>query len=430
MLLHICCSVDSDFFIKSIKKKYKGTIIGYFCNSNIHPFEEYLLRFLDVKRSAKTYDVNVICGGYDVKSWFKSVRGLENEPERGRRCIKCFQVRVENSLNVANILNQDIITTTLLMSPKKKFDDLKDVLEQICNNQIQFIAPDFRKNGGTQEQFLLANQKSLYHQNYCGCIFAQNKKTKGYICNFNGELVNKNLINPIGKDILPGSILERVNLYFLVDKFTDLNLKYKIIKEKFLNYILLSCYGSDENGILDIFVLYNSFFEKEITKIKIMSSDDIEYANNGVIVLSLGKLNEILATIDNEQNNDIDDIFEENYSGIVDLESFTTINTDEDKLNKQIKYFVDNKDIDFIVNEQKDLFKFKKKEYKKRYQTTKELIKMPPKISVQNKIRRTITGSDGITPIIVINKINQKNIKLKIMNQMFIDFREILLRIR
>ena len=134
MLVHICCSVDSHYFIAELKKLYPNEqIIGYFYDPNIHPYSEFLLRFQDVKRSCKKLGVKVICGEYEYEEWLKGTNGLENEPEKGKRCEYCFDFRVGNSAKIALELGCKKITTTLLMSPKKDFTQLENAL----NNAIK-----------------------------------------------------------------------------------------------------------------------------------------------------------------------------------------------------------------------------------------------------------------------------------------------------
>ena len=126
MLVHICCSVDSHYFLQRLRadRPYER-LVGYFYDPNIHPYSEFLMRFRDVKRSCEKLGVELICGEYEYEAWLKGAKGLENEPEKGKRCAYCFDFRVGNSAKKALELGEKSITTTLLMSPKKDFSQLK-----------------------------------------------------------------------------------------------------------------------------------------------------------------------------------------------------------------------------------------------------------------------------------------------------------------
>lgn len=98
MLVHICCSVDSHFFLQKLQLEYpEETLIGFFYDPNIHPFSEYSLRLLDVKRSCQKLGIVLHVGEYDYEGWIEAVRGLENEPEKGKRCLVCFDNRLEKT---------------------------------------------------------------------------------------------------------------------------------------------------------------------------------------------------------------------------------------------------------------------------------------------------------------------------------------------
>ena len=99
MLVHICCSVDSHFFLQKLKKIYPNEkLIGFFYDPNIHPYSEYRLRLLDVQRSCDMLGIELIEGEYDFRGWMEAVKGYENEPEKGKRCSICFTDRVEESI--------------------------------------------------------------------------------------------------------------------------------------------------------------------------------------------------------------------------------------------------------------------------------------------------------------------------------------------
>ncbi len=173
VLVHICCAPDALYFLKRFREENPDSeLIGFFYDPNIHPYEEYRLRYQETERTCNELKIKLIEGKYDVEDWLRNVRGLENEPERGERCSVCFDFRLERSARLAKELGCDAFTTTLLMSPKKKFSQLKDSGERVASRYgVKFIAVDYRKGGGTQEMFRLTKEKEIYQQDYCGCIY-------------------------------------------------------------------------------------------------------------------------------------------------------------------------------------------------------------------------------------------------------------------
>jgi predicted adenine nucleotide alpha hydrolase (AANH) superfamily ATPase len=236
MLVHICCSVDSHYFLKKLQADYpKERLIGFFYDPNIHPYSEYYLRLLDVKRSCQMLGVELLEGEYDVERWLESVRGLEREPEKGERCGVCFDRRFEVSAQKASELGESHFTSTLLTSPKKSLTQLKIAGEALAKREgIAFIAPDYRKKSGTQEQNILAKEDALYRQDYCGCLFALTIQR-----NQQQRLADE-LFMPISQQIQPESIEERIALYERRSKLEEQHIPYQIIKQRFLNWRLKS----------------------------------------------------------------------------------------------------------------------------------------------------------------------------------------------
>ncbi|MFQ5887363.1 MAG: epoxyqueuosine reductase QueH, partial [Candidatus Hydrothermarchaeales archaeon] len=111
LLLHICCAPCSTHVIDTLKEDYD--ITGFFYNPNIHPREEYLLRSGEMEDLAQKMGIVAIEGDYDVREWFKAIEGLEDEPERGKRCEICFKMRLEKTAELAQDEEYQCFTTTL-----------------------------------------------------------------------------------------------------------------------------------------------------------------------------------------------------------------------------------------------------------------------------------------------------------------------------
>ena len=234
MLVHICCAVDSHYFLQKLREEHPDEkLIGFFYDPNIHPYSEYYLRLLEVRRSCRMLGIELIEGAYDTAGWLDAVRGLENEPEKGARCSVCFDHRFEASARKAAELGERIFTSTLLTSPKKSLDQLRRSGGAIAARYgISFLAPDYRKASGTQEQNILAKEAQLYRQDYCGCVFALGQQR------VQQERLADELTVPVSGQVQPESIEERIALYEERIALEEAGTPYRIVKERFLNWRL------------------------------------------------------------------------------------------------------------------------------------------------------------------------------------------------
>ena len=294
MLVHICCSVDSHFFLQKLQVLYPDErLIGYFYDPNIHPFSEYQLRLSDVKRSCEKLGITLLEGDYNYEGWLDAIRGLEDEPEKGKRCSVCFDNRLLESAKKALEIGEKKITTTLLTSPKKSLEQLAFSLDKIAKaHTLEMVAPDFRKAGGTQAQFALAKHDQLYHQDYCGCVFALSKQREAQ------KRWHDELSTPLRPQTLPSSIEERLELYQKVYEHEQAGKKYKLKREKFLNYRLLSAKMTHKNEVIPSYFFFYSTFKKEHFKAKIEDVyNEIGYmSKEEMYIISLKKFNLLAKT--------------------------------------------------------------------------------------------------------------------------------------
>ncbi|MDT8338412.1 MAG: epoxyqueuosine reductase QueH [Sulfurimonas sp.] len=255
MLVHICCSVDSHFFLQKLQHDYpQEKLTGFFYDPNIHPYSEYQLRLLDVKRSCKKLGIELLEGEYDFEAWMEAVRGLENEPEKGKRCEACFDKRFERSAKKALELGEESFTTTLLVSPLKSQEQLIHSGELFFQKHgIAFVSFDYRADGGTQEQSRVTKEEQLYRQDYCGCIYGLSMQREQQ------ERLMDEMFSPLSNITLPSSIQERLELYSRRNELEDENIAYKIIREKFLNYRQFSLKViSGKTEVIDAYALFYS----------------------------------------------------------------------------------------------------------------------------------------------------------------------------
>lgn len=137
MLVHICCSVDSHYFLERLQQDFPDEkLVGFFYDPNIHPYNEYLLRLKDVEYSCHKLGIELIEGPYNLEEWLRKVKGLENEPEKGDRCTVCYDDRLETSVKKAVELAHDKFTTTLLISPKKSQEKLEIIGADLEKNMV------------------------------------------------------------------------------------------------------------------------------------------------------------------------------------------------------------------------------------------------------------------------------------------------------
>ncbi len=171
LLLHICCAPDATYGIEYFSKDYDVTV--FFYNPNIHPEDEYRLRLIELERVARRFGVEMIEGRYDPQRWFEAVRGLEDEPEGGKRCSICFRLRLDETARVARERGFDAISTVLTISPKKDSELINRIGRAAAAKYgVEWVESNLKKGGGFKRSLELSKEFELYRQEYCGCIFS------------------------------------------------------------------------------------------------------------------------------------------------------------------------------------------------------------------------------------------------------------------
>lgn len=172
ILLHSCCAPCSTAVIERLKDYFDITILYY--NPNIEPFEEYEKRKKEQIKIIEMYNLKYMDCDYDNELFHEMSLGLENVPERGIRCHKCYNLRLDYTAKKAKSNNFDYFGTTLTVSPYKLSNVINEIglnLETIYG--IKFLVSDFKKENGYKKSIELSNTYGLYRQNYCGCIFSK-----------------------------------------------------------------------------------------------------------------------------------------------------------------------------------------------------------------------------------------------------------------
>jgi len=172
ILLHACCAICSGYPISLLKDMgYDVTV--YFYNPNIYPECEYQKRLDAQKILCDNFGVKLIEGDYDTGKYYDVAKGLESEPERGKRCLKCFELRLEETAKMAKKLEIKKITTSIVISPHKNFQVISDIGAEIAKKYgLEFVAIDFKKKDGFLKTNRISRELNLYRQNYCGCEFS------------------------------------------------------------------------------------------------------------------------------------------------------------------------------------------------------------------------------------------------------------------
>ena len=152
LFLHSCCAPCSSYVLEYLSKYFNITVFYY--NPNIYPEEEYRKRVHEITRLVNSMEfehpVKLIEGHYDPQEFFQMAKGLEDVPEGGERCFKCYRLRMEEAAKLAEIYH------------------------------VQHLPSDFKKKNGYKRSIELSHEYDLYRQNYCGCVYsrreAENRK--------------------------------------------------------------------------------------------------------------------------------------------------------------------------------------------------------------------------------------------------------------
>ena len=177
LLLHSCCGPCSSYCLDYLKDYFKITVFYY--NPNIYPFEEYdhrlkeQTRLIDSMNSEYGSDISLLTVPYDHDEFLAFVKGLEEEPEGGARCARCFELRLKKTYDLAEKTGADYYATTLTVSPHKNAVVINSIGQNIAANpSVSWLPSDFKKKDGYKKSIELSAKYGLYRQNYCGCEFS------------------------------------------------------------------------------------------------------------------------------------------------------------------------------------------------------------------------------------------------------------------
>ena len=181
LLLHSCCAPCSTYVLEYLSGFFNVSILYY--NPNIYPESEYYFRKEEQKKlienMALIEKVGFIPISYENEKFYEAIKGLENEPEGGERCEKCFEIRLKKAAEIAKEYNLEYFTTTLTISPHKNAEVLNRIGNDIGEKyNIKYLLSDFKKREGYKRSIELSKNYNLYRQDYCGCVFSKNNHKK------------------------------------------------------------------------------------------------------------------------------------------------------------------------------------------------------------------------------------------------------------
>jgi predicted adenine nucleotide alpha hydrolase (AANH) superfamily ATPase len=172
LLLHLCCAPCAIFVWQKLAGEYE--VAGFFYNPNIQPHREYLFRIREIQKIADQQGWRLFIGPYDMENWFDQTRQLRHEPERGRRCSLCFGLRLDKTFQVAQKKGYHIVASTLSISPYKVTAQINQEGIRLSRQYgIEFLAENFKKQGGYDKARQMARECGINHQTYCGCVYSK-----------------------------------------------------------------------------------------------------------------------------------------------------------------------------------------------------------------------------------------------------------------
>jgi len=173
ILLHCCCAPCASHVIEYLSPSFMITVLFY--NPNIIPRDEHdkraaeILKLLSLVTLPNSVDMLPI--KYHPADFEAAAAPYLDEPEGGRRCKVCFELRLGETARCAKELGFECFTTTLSVSPHKDVALLGEVGALMAKTYgVEYLDYDFKKRDGYKRSVELSKQYGLYRQSYCGCV--------------------------------------------------------------------------------------------------------------------------------------------------------------------------------------------------------------------------------------------------------------------
>lgn len=202
LLLHSCCGPCSSYVLEYLSQYFKIKVFYY--NPNIYPSDEYWYRVDEQQKiidlTDSKYPIDMVCGKYDTDRFYKMVEGMEDIPEGGARCHKCYELRLKEAAMISKKEGFDYFTTTLSISPHKNSQVLNKIGEKVGKEiGVRHLPSDFKKNNGYKRSCQITQEYNLYRQDYCGCEFSKRESEMRQIKKEKKEL--REYMKDIGKNL-------------------------------------------------------------------------------------------------------------------------------------------------------------------------------------------------------------------------------------
>lgn len=182
ILLHSCCGPCSSSVLELLSKYFDVTVLWY--NPNLYPEAEYDKRLKTQKQLIDAIAEDGVQAKLLVEPWrsedyFSRIKGLENEPEEGRRCLECFRIRLEETARIASERGFEWFCTTLTVSSRKDAVAINAIgREAEAKYGVKWLPSEFKKREGNHRSIILSEKYGLYRQEYCGCVFSMANREK------------------------------------------------------------------------------------------------------------------------------------------------------------------------------------------------------------------------------------------------------------
>ena len=179
VLLHSCCGPCSSAVLEYLTQYFDVTLLWY--NPNIYPREEFDRRFKTqvelIEKMGLAEKVSVLAEPWKSEDYYARIKGLEDEPEGGRRCEACFRLRLIEAARLAKHYGFDYFCTTLTLSRHKDADLINRLGKEIGRAAgVSWLPSDFKKRDGENRSVELSEKYGIYRQLYCGCEFSLRRR--------------------------------------------------------------------------------------------------------------------------------------------------------------------------------------------------------------------------------------------------------------
>ncbi len=181
LLLHSCCAPCSSYVLEYLSEYFSITVFYY--NPNIYPPEEFGKRVEEQERLIRglpaKHPVSFLEGPYEPERFYEMAKGMEQIPEGGERCFRCYRLRLLETAQMARAGGFDYFTTTLSISPLKNAQKLNEIGARLAEEYgVPYLFSDFKKRNGYKRSTELSAEYGLYRQDYCGCVYSLRERRK------------------------------------------------------------------------------------------------------------------------------------------------------------------------------------------------------------------------------------------------------------